>query len=162
MSQLMSFDYDLKLSQSDLQTIIEKKFPYEKKRFLSTLKIFNPVVILRENSNKLFIATDVNVNILEKLDFKASSLLSGELKFDNKTNDFYLHNFKIDKLETKKLPADVKLLIVENLEKLVNYALKEQAIYHLDKKILGTVASKLDIEKVEVKEKNMIITLKVF
>ena len=33
LSNVFAFEYDLKLSQGDLQTIIEKKFPYENRTF---------------------------------------------------------------------------------------------------------------------------------
>ena len=153
--------FDLKISEEKLQMLIDKKFPYENKIFLSKMKISNPKIILKDNSNKIYVSSDIKVNIFNELDFNTSSLLSGVVKFNNKTNDFFLDDFKIEKLNTKNLSKEVRLLVINNLERLAKHILKTEAIYHLEKEELGMIASKLDIQKIIVKDKNMIITLKV-
>jgi hypothetical protein len=161
-TNIFAFEYDLKLSQSDLQRIIEKKFPYEKKKFMSYVKIFNPTIILKDNSKKIFIASNIKINLLEQFNFDTSSLLSGVLKFDNKTNDFYLGEFKVEELDLRELPKELQELSIQNIEKLVKLKLEKEPIYHLDKKKLGTIASKFEIKEIKVEDKHMIISLELF
>jgi len=103
-STLFGFSYDIELSQKQLQEKIEKKFPFKKKKFFTTITLTKPKVNLKDASDKIYINLDITINVTKKISFDAYTELDGNIYYDNDSKKFYLKDFKINELVMDKVP----------------------------------------------------------
>jgi hypothetical protein len=159
MTNLFGFSYDIELSQKQLQEKIEKKFPYEKKKFLSTVVFSNPEIILKDGSEKVYIHIEIKVNITNKISFYAYGEINGKIFYDNNSKEFYLQEFEIDELVMDQVPLKFHNMIQTSIETVSKIVLNKYPVYKIKADDLKKTVAVLLLKNINVKNEKMIITL---
>lgn len=158
-AHLFAFEYDIELSQQQLQEKIEKKFPYEKKKLLTKTTLSNPKVMLKDGSEKVYMNSDVTFNAPGDISLKAYVEFNGKVIYDNEKKEFYLQNLEIEQLNFDKIPAKFHNTIKSTLEAILPIILNQYPIYTLKENTLKKTATALLLKNIKVENNLMIITL---
>ena len=165
MCNLFALNYDIKLTEKQLQNKIEKKFPFEKKKFLTKVILSKPNITLKDGSEKVYINVDITLKVSNKMSFDAYTELNGVVIYNDIEKKFYLDDFVIDELVMDKVPLKFHKTIQKSIEKIAKIIFSKHHVYDLaarDFKNLKTAMAAMLLKNIEVKDKTMIITVGYF
>ena len=104
----------LKLNEKQLQERIERKFPAQHAYFPGiTLKFTNPVVRLRDGTDRINFLVDVALNLLTKDALNGTGEISGKVRYDQEKGQFYLDDARVEDLSVDGIPANFEQRVVE-------------------------------------------------
>jgi len=131
----LSRDYVIKITQQDLQQVIDKQFPISRD-FLEifTLTLQDPQVELREGSERIQFNLTALTNVeYEKEKLKGKATISSKIQYNPEDGAFYLTKTRIDSLDISLLPEKyqpaLKLASTLAAKALLN---NDEPIYTLD------------------------------
>lgn len=157
-TNLWGFSYDVKLSQQQLQDKLDKKFPFEKKKLFTNVKLSNPEVRLKNGSDKIYLNLKITLSASKKISFDAYSELNGKIFFDNETKKLYLKDFEIEELVMNNVPLKFHKTIQRTIETVAKIVLNNYSVYKLQPKNLKNLTIALLLKDIKVKDKTMIIS----
>jgi len=67
---LFAFSHTVELTEEQLQAKLEKKFPFQKKKLMTSVTLFNPVITLKGNDKKIYLNLDLDIELLKKFSSK--------------------------------------------------------------------------------------------
>jgi hypothetical protein len=97
--------YRLALSEADLQEKLSQHFPIRKQKYLLTLTLFNPEVVLHELQNRIEIKVGLTINLPGGIKARGYIQTHGQLIYVQQEGAFYLASPDITALEIHPLPT---------------------------------------------------------
>lgn len=156
---LFGVEYDIKLSQEELQEKIEKKFPFEKKKFFTKTILSNPKVMLKDGIDKIFINSDITFIAPGNISFDAYVELNGKIFYNNKKKEIYLQNLEIETLVMDQIPLKFQNTLKVTLEKILPIILNRYPIYTIKSNDFKKAITAMLLKNIKVENNFMIITL---
>lgn len=98
--------YRLALSEKDLQEKLGQHFPIRKQKYLITLTLFNPEVVLHELRNRIGIRVGLTLNLPGGLMAQGYIETDGEIIYVASEGAFYLTSPDITALKIHPLPSN--------------------------------------------------------
>ena len=96
----MSIDID----QAKIQQQLDPRFPIEKNYLVSSVALSHPKVALKEGSDRIHFSVDVAASIVGQKKVTGTAEISGAVKYDANTGEFFLNDSKVENLAVSGLP----------------------------------------------------------
>lgn len=119
---------ELKLTSGEIQSVIEKKFPYEKNLIIAKLKLLNPVITLKDDM--VHYKLDIKFNALSETvvgDFDAA----GKLSYNRSRKAFYLKNVQVKSINIEEVNEKYRDKVVSAVNNILNNYFEDFPIYRL-------------------------------
>ncbi|MBN1601940.1 MAG: DUF1439 domain-containing protein [Chitinispirillaceae bacterium] len=156
--------YDVTIPQQSVQESLDKKFPIKKKfAEITEVTLSNPVLTLRENSDRLSIGLDAKLT-QPQIGTELTSgriVFSNGLAFNNSTGEFLMNNVIVDTvaIDMKNLNEKIKSGIKDFISTQLQENLDGATFYRLDPGNKSTPIAKRLISKVYIHDNNIVVTL---
>lgn len=140
----------LSLSERQIQEQLNKRFPIEKNYLISTISLTDPKVALRSGTNRIHFGVVITATIPTQTPVQGSGEFSGEIRYDPQTEDIYLTEVGVERLEIPKLGDKVTAQVKEVSSLLAREALSRFPIYRLSESDFRVNLSLLEVKSVRV------------
>jgi hypothetical protein len=152
--------YEIMIPQSAIQSELDKKFPIEKSAmFVINFRIENPKVILREGSDRIRLTADINISSPIQDDAKGKAEISGKVRFDKNTGQFFFSEAKIDKIDVEGSSGD----IIQKFDSMASDAMGEflenQPLYTLDTNDFRQAFFKATLKQIVIRDQNVVLRM---
>lgn len=157
----MALSYTLEISEAKLQNKVSEMMPLKKNKFYFTVTLSEPEIELFEGSNEIGIFTHIELVGPREVRGYGRAKITGSLSYHAEAGAFFFKNPKIvqleiDKVSEKYVPhvkAIVQLVSSKMLEKRPVYRLKDNNLKHKFAKAM--------LQSVSVKDKKLLLELRV-
>lgn len=163
-SQLtMAFSYIVEISQAELQNKVSAMMPLEKKTGFIDIILSNPKIELLEGSNEIGIFSHIDATVPKAKNAKGSGSVKviGTIEYRPETGAFFFKNPKIEKLQIQKLPDKYAVTIRTFAQPVIKKVLAKYPVYTLKDDNLKQKLAKALLQSVSVKDKNLLLELKI-
>jgi hypothetical protein len=121
--------FALNFSAMQIQSAIEPKFPKENcPTPVTCLKLQNPKVSLTENSDRITMAFDTSVTVLQQA-FTGTAIVSAKPRYQTTTGEIFLDDSKIEDLKLQGLSEKAANTAVQYGSLIAQTALQRTPIY---------------------------------
>ena len=155
--------YDVIITQKQIDDALQKKFPVTKTHLLIFRIIYsNPRLRLLPESNRIEVGLDAEVNIKilnESKKLAGTVLVTSALAYRNETKQFFLSSPEINKLGIQGIPQQYLDKVTDFASNAAREYLQEFPVYTLTAKDTKTAAAKLLLKDVQVKSSEVHVTL---
>jgi hypothetical protein len=155
------WQYDVSLTESQIKTAIDKKFPLVKKH----LKVFevtysNPTVILETGSDKVKVSLDAVAHLLlEKAQLRGSAIATTRVAYDKSSGAFYLEDATIESLKIPGLSEKWAKIAAELGTLGTREYLNRYPVYRLKQSDFKQNLAKCLLKDVKIMDKKLVLTL---
>lgn len=119
----------LDFSASQIQSALEKKFPQENcPTPVTCIKLQNPKVSLAENSDRITMAFDTAVTVLQQ-PITGTAIVSAKPRYQSSTGEIFLDQSRIEDLQLRGVSANVANGITQYGSALAQLTLQRTPIY---------------------------------
>ncbi|MCP4346771.1 MAG: DUF1439 domain-containing protein [Desulfobacterales bacterium] len=147
---------EIKLSQEQINENLKQNFPIQKENFFSSLFLYDPVVTLAENSDKVNLSMATDVSIVNKIRVTGITEIAGKIDYDPGKGEFYIRDFEIRNITISGIPEIYREQVKKGIEAVAGRILDNYPVYKLEQELLP---SKLLLKSVVVKNKKLVILL---
>lgn len=159
--------YQISLSEEQILTKLNEKFPYKKTYFfIIDLNFLNPQLALENGSDRIAFGCDVetNLKIENKIEdttppLRGSIKLSGTIRYDATAGEFFLDEPRVEKLDIDGIPDKWRSKLNNAITHAIPEFLSHAPIYKLHPTDIKKAAIRLFLLDVKVINKNLIITM---
>lgn len=155
-----AWDFEVEQTQEQLQERITRQFPSTYEQLGFTLTLQNPIISLKNKSNRIYLDLDIKISSMGNLIGKAKTRISGQIFYDEEHGAFYLNNPKIEKLESAQLDPQFIPLIRDMISLAAQQLLPQMPVYILNEKDFQQKILKKRLRSIEVRDKKLIIIMK--
>jgi len=144
--------YAITITQQELQQKLSASFPMEKTYMgLLSVKLSNPQLTLQNDTNRVQFQSDISTNVSwNGQSVNGTAQLSSSLRYDPTLAQFFLDDFKVEKITGVGLSDDKAAKLKEAAGPLVQEYLKRYPIYTIEGTDLKMRAAKLLLKDVKV------------
>ncbi len=157
-----SLSYTLNLSESELQSALDKKQPFTKKKVLYKLNLQKAELDLHESENRLSLSSEFSFSTLASEPVKGECRLSGRLVYKAKQSSFYLQDVELNSLRIDGI-SDKQLA---KMSPVADLALKKliasRALYTLKEDDIKQKLAKASLDSVKVNNKSLQLQFSLF
>jgi len=147
------------ITQQQIQQQIDPKFPVQKSFLVVSTTVSDPKVMLKEDSDRVFIGANVTVTVPTQPKATGSTVLSGKVNFDREQGVFFLDDFKVEELKIAGV-ADQHVKQAEGVVSLIGKeVLHRYPIYKLDPNERAGKLAKAFLKSVDVVGGKLRVTL---
>jgi Protein of unknown function (DUF1439) len=119
----------LDFSASQIQSAVEKKFPQENcPTPVTCIQLQNPKVSLAENSDRITMAFDTAVTLLQQ-PITGTTIVSAKPRYQSSTGEIFLDESRIEDLQLRGVSANVSKSITQYGSALAQITLQRTPIY---------------------------------
>ncbi|MDH3327574.1 MAG: DUF1439 domain-containing protein [Gammaproteobacteria bacterium] len=147
----LSFSYTLELSEKEVQTKIEAKMPFEKKKFFVSVVVSNPKIKLTNGDNKIGINADILVKLPGGIESTGKIFIEGGINYKPKTGEFFFVDPEVKKIEFDKLPEKYNPNVVKVVDVSVKKVLAKTPVYKFKDDDLKHKLAKSTLKSVNIK-----------
>ena len=156
-----AFSYTKEISQDEVQTKLDSKFPLKKKNFMISTTLSDPLVTFIGENNRVGVEMSVDFKFPAKLNGSGRINLDGSLRYDNKSGSFYFDNIKINKLSIKDLDDEKTNSVKSLLEPIVRKALEKVPVYKFNDNFKEKLI-KSSLKSIKVEKELLLVELSAF
>jgi hypothetical protein len=156
-------EYELRLTQQEIQDRFDEKFPFSKRHLLLfEVTYSNPKVILTEGSDRIRFSTDAE---LSNFATSGGQRLSGScevvagLRYDAEQHAFFLIDPEIEKLDIAGLPVELTPKVQQAMVATAEEVLTRRPVYTLRPTDLKKAAARAVLKSVKVENGVLVIAL---
>jgi len=155
--------YSVSLTGAEIQQALDDRFPIEKTRLLVvTLTLSDPVVEMREDSDRLTVSATATVNLTipgQARQLGGRATISTGLTYHAADYSFYLADPRLDRLDVQGIPVEHLERVNELAATLLRDRLDRIRVYTLRPDQFAHAAARLVLKRFEVKSGRLEITL---
>lgn len=155
--------YDVTITQKQIDDALQNKFPVTKTHLLLFRMTYsNPHLTLLPESNRIQIGLDAELNIKllnEAKKLGGTALVTSTVAYRNETKQFFLSKPEINKLVIQGIPQQYLDKVTDFASTSAREYLQEFPIYTLKANDTKTIAAKLLLKEVEVKDNGIYVKL---
>lgn len=145
--------YVYEISQSEIQSRMESRFPVEKCVLVFCIELKEPFVRLKDNQTRIEFGSNALMEVAfssEQYDGQAG--FSGELRYARDKSAFFLRNSRLEYLEVNGVSEDHK----ENLDQLaallISDYLRANPVYSFRNTVFELIAPWLELKEIRVRD----------
>lgn len=160
-SSVQAESRELRLTAAQLTRQLQPSFPQKRCLLgLACLNLRNPVITLRKDDQRLFVAADVGFDLNAQEAGKGKALIAGLPRYDSNKGAFFLDRPQVESLDVAGL-GRAELGMARQLLNgmLAEDILADQPIWTLDESDPQQAMAKLTLRKVEVRDGILILTM---
>ncbi len=150
---------EIKLSQEQINEKLKQSFPIEKENFFFRLFLYDPVVTLAENSDKIDLSMATDVSIISKIRVTGITNIAGKIDYDPDKGEFYIRDFEIRNMSVSGIPEIYQEQVKKGIEAVAGRILANYPVYKLKQERKKLLPAKLLLKSVIVKNKKLVILL---
>jgi hypothetical protein len=147
---------EIVIPKSKIQKMIDKKFPIQEDKIITSITIDTPVVYFKGQNVGLI--SSYNGFFLDK-DVKGIVDFNGQVIYNKDDGSFYLSNFNLVNFTANKEDLSNDEALRSLISKLMNKYLENYPIYRLDRSKFKEKIAKLLIKDVQTKDENLILII---
>ncbi len=155
--------YNVIITQQQIDDALQKKFPVTKTHLvIFRITYSNPHLMLLPESNRIEVGLDAEVNIKilnEAKKLGGTVLVTSALAYRNETKQFFLSSPEINKVAIQGIPQQYLDKVTDFASNAAREYLQELPVYTLTAKDTKTAAAKLLLKDVQVKSREIHVTL---
>lgn len=155
--QVMAFTKEL--TASELQTQLASQFPLQEQTPFMTVTLSDPIVILKEKSDRIGLELTVATAALGNTGGKARGLMDGQLHYEPKTGEFFLRDPEVQRLYVAGVPEQYQSDIRMMVDSIAKQALSRIPIYTLKEDDPDQSLAKSFLKSVSVRNGKLILDL---
>jgi Protein of unknown function (DUF1439) len=156
---LSTLTYEIAIPQSKIQEEIDKKFPIEKSAFIINIKLDQPKVILEEGSERVRFSVNLNVSGMMSDDSQGKAQVSGKIRYDRGTGQFFFSDAKIDKIDMEGGAGG----LIEKFDGMLSDAMRDflenQPLYTLDTEDFRQAIFKATLKEVVIRKESIVLRM---
>lgn len=139
------------LDQAEIQQRVSAVFPIQREAFLARVTLQNPVVVLREGSDRIGLDLEVRLALPLLPEHSGKVAASGKLAYRPTEKAFYLEQPAIDRLEIPGVSATQTEELRRPAEAVIALVLPTLPVYQLAQRDAKEVAAEHVLKSVAVK-----------
>ncbi len=146
-------------TEAELQGKVAQVMPLVRQTMFVAIELSQPVVELASDENVI----DLQLNVkLSSVGFEKQGVtrLSGTLIYSAKDSAFYVADMRVLEIDVAGMPPQFKPQVIQVAEQVFNPVLKTMPVYRLKDDLTQTMVKSV-LESIEVKNKQLVATLKV-
>jgi hypothetical protein len=156
-------EYELRLTQQEIQEKLDQKFPFSKRHLLLfEVTYSNPKVTLAEGSDRIRFSIDADLSNLATSDgqhLSGACEVAAGLRYDAEQHAFFLIDPEIEKLDIAGLPVELTPKVQQAMRATAEEVLTRRAAYTLRPTDPKKAAARAVLKSVEVENGVLVITL---
>lgn len=153
----------IRVSETELRMKLAEKLPITKTYLvIFNITLSNPRVDLMNGSDRINSGLDItlDINLLNEIStFNGSVDISGGLRYNHETGEFFVTDPQVEKLSIKGIPEKYTDKINLVISKALNQYYQSRPIYILKPTDIKKTAARLVLKKVMVENEHLVITL---
>jgi hypothetical protein len=155
------FGFAIYLTEEELQQRVEEPFPIEQRHMtILTLTLSDPRVNLVEGSERLHYEMRARASILGAGEVvNARARISGTVRYDSGEGAFFFDDFRIEELDTGRIPGAQREWVRDGLAIALREALRRQPVYRLQRDDFRQLAAWLALRDVRVVDQRLRLRL---
>lgn len=157
-----AFTYTIELSERSLQEKVSAMMPLEKTQFLFTIRFSEPKLELIDSSNEIGFFTHIDVFAPGGMKASGRGQISGSLRYEADNGALFLDSPMLKGLEVDWLPKILTSTVAAMAEPLLATASAKFPVYRLQDNNATHQLAKSTLKSIQVKDKNLVITLGIF
>ncbi len=157
--QTLSNDIKIVFTADELQAKVDEQFPREKQKFLFTIKLTDPGVLLENASDLLGLKIKTQVSILGANALEGFLFVNGHVDYNPKTAELFMTNPTVQAIEIDGLPEKYKERVEEILATAIEEYLAHLPFYQLKAKDFKQSLASLLLKSVSVKNGKLVVIL---
>ncbi|MCP5419316.1 MAG: DUF1439 domain-containing protein [Gammaproteobacteria bacterium] len=150
--------YRLKLSRAVLQRAVASRFPLQTRKYLLSVTLSDPEVILEEETQRIGIEFAATMSLAEKLTWNWRGIVEGGLEYRRSDAAFYLRDLRIRRIDGAP-PAYPAAAPPNVAERLLQSALADYPLYRLDEGGFKQALARLLVKSVRVGSDGVLVEL---
>jgi len=167
----------IKLSESQINTAMAKKFPLEKEYLLLNVTLDQPQVSLNPELDRLEVNISAQVKTPKPLAFaignkeigigketrnQAFARIAGTIDYNPESGSFYLKDAEIVEVELNEpeAPGELQEKIRTAISFVAKQVMNRMPVYELDETQRGTKTARLLLEEIQIEDGKLLIHLK--
>lgn len=158
--------FQVVITEQQIVDKLHEKFPFRKTFFrLLDLTLQDPEILLEEGSNRVAFGLEIQTNIRLAVNgdpygpLIGRIKLSGLVRYDANTAQFFLDEPRVERLEIQNVPESWSERLNQAATKAVSEILSRAPIYRLNSADLKQAAARVVLRDVVVKDKKVFVTL---
>jgi hypothetical protein len=155
--------YEVVITQEQIDASLSERFPVTKKYVLIfSITYFNPQVTLLANEDRVQVGLDATLNIRidgESKDLGGTALVTSGIRYDSKTQEFFLDDAEFTKFEIAGVPDKWLTQVTDFASKAAKEFIETRPVYRLEAKDSKTAAAKMLLKGFEVRGQAIYVTL---
>jgi hypothetical protein len=97
--KFMQQGFTIEITQQQIQTQVQSRFPVQKSYLVANVTLSDPKVVLKDNSDRVFVGATVTVNVPTQRPGTGSTMMSGKVVYDKEQGAFTLSDMKVEELK---------------------------------------------------------------
>ncbi len=152
------FNMIVELSQADVQRKVARLFPAGYETPFFAVNVDNPLVDLKEGSDRIGLRVDVQVDLMGELSFNGRGRLDGKPRYAAERGEIYLDEAGLRELHLDGVPSEVMPDVERVADMVVREALRDQPLYLVSQPGTPKILSE-DLRAVRVENGKLILEL---
>lgn len=157
--QALSNDIKIEFTAEELQAKIDEQFPRKKQKFLFTIEMKEPGILLENASDRLGLKIKTDVSILGANALEGFLFVNGNVDYDPKTAELFMTDPKVQAIEIDGLPDQYKERVEEILATAIEEYLSHLPFYQLKAEDTKQSLASLLLKSVYVKRGKLVVVL---
>ena len=159
-SQLvMAYSYTLEIAEPELQHRVAAMMPIQKQVLFFSVLIYEPKLDLIKSSNKIGVATNIEVVAPDGSKGSGRISLSGTLQYISNSGEFYFNNPVIESIKITNIPEQFTPDIKQMAQLILTNAMATHPIYTLQDNDLRQKHLKSVLESIVIENEKLLVTL---
>jgi len=151
--------YTLTLGAPALQKAVEAYFPITQENALGAITLSNPRVILRPNSRRIGLATNVSAAMPEQPPLTGSGVVHGEITYDAVRHEFQFRDPRVASLVIDGVAGPFATLVESAVEAVTQSQFPVIVLYRLDEETLRQAPQLRMLKAVGVRNGALVLEL---
>ncbi len=149
--------YTVELSKGELQEYAEAYFPLQQVTPFSKLTYSKPSVVLNPKTNRIGLEVTVRAEMPGMIPVEGRGQIDGKLEYRNETNQFYLHEPKINNIRFANTDYQLTSTIQQMVSNVSQQALPVIFVYELKDQDLREKMAKSVLKSVTVQHGKLLL-----
>jgi hypothetical protein len=157
--KFMQKGFTIEITQQQIQSQIDPKFPIQKNYLLANVTLSDPKVVLKDTSDRVFVGATVTVTVPTQPKGTGSTVMSGKVIYDRDQGAFLLNDMKVEELKIQGVPDKTVAQAREIVSTAGAQVLNRFPIYKLDQSDRAQKLAKGLLKSVDVAGGKLRVTL---
>lgn len=156
-----AFDYQVEVTQEQLQQQISKMMPVTQEKMYVTVTLSDPVLELGIDGNKLGMFSNVGITVPGGIKGTGRAKVTGNISYKKETGEFFFYKPTVAHIEIDQIPSEFHSNIKELAQYALNSAIRNKPIFKLSDNDPQQKMAKSMLKSVDVKPGKILVTLDV-
>lgn len=149
----------LSFTAEQLQSMLQQRFPVQQKDVFITTTFSDPRVMLQDGSDRIGLQITATVTALGRKAATGNLLADGQIAYVPAEGTFYFENGRVLDIQIAGLPEDLKSVVQQLADPLIDQHLKHVALYRLKPEDTQQALVKTFLKSAEIKNGRLVLQI---